>query len=120
MARVIVRATELNNKNMGQACVVNWGSFVNYKIGQTLVQIGAGSLLQIRASVVTNWSSYYKLGQILKIRAIITNWGMTPHNSLKRKILIMLSYTSGVNDSNILRKIITFMLCLSQLFYNSS
>ena len=48
----------------------------NYKIGQTLVQIGAGSLLQIRASVVTNWSSYYKLGQpLLQNKAAITNWG---------------------------------------------
>ena len=36
-----------------------------YKLGQTLLQIGAASLLQIRASVVTNWDSYYKLGQPL-------------------------------------------------------
>ena len=69
-----------------------------YKLGQTLLQIGAASLLQIGASVVTNWSSYYKsgqrllqnraaitnwvkiyykLGQVLKIRAIITNWSIT-------------------------------------------
>ena len=55
-------------------------------------------VLQIRASAVTNWGSYYKLGQpllqnkavntnwgkmyyklgqVLQIRAIITNWGMT-------------------------------------------
>ena len=47
-----------------------------YKLGQTLLQIGAASLLQIRASVVTNWgkiitnwSRYYKLGQLLQIRA---------------------------------------------------
>ena len=47
----------------------------NYKLGQTLLQIGAASLLQIRASVVTNWGKmYYKLGQVLQIRAIITNW----------------------------------------------
>ena len=66
-----------------------------YKLGQTLLQIGAASLLQIRASVVTNWGSYYELGQpllqnraaianlgkmyytleqVLQIRAIITNW----------------------------------------------
>ena len=50
-----------------------------YKLGQTLLQIGAASLLQIRASVVTNWGKmYYKLGQVLQIRAIITNWGITP------------------------------------------
>ena len=56
---------------LGQACVTNWGSFV---------------LLEIRANIVTNWDSfiftnwskyYYKLGQLSKIRAIITNWGIT-------------------------------------------
>ena len=47
-----------------------------YKLGQTLLQIGAASLLQIGASVVTNWDSYYKLGQpLLQNRAAITNWG---------------------------------------------
>ena len=71
-----------------------------YKLGQTLVQIAAASLSQIGASVVTNWGSYYKLGQfllqnmaaitnwskiynklgqVLQIRAIITNW---EHNSM--------------------------------------
>ena len=69
-----------------------------YKLGQTLLQIGAASLLQIRASVVTNWGSYYKLeqplsqnriaitnwskmygklGLVLQIRTIITNWDIT-------------------------------------------
>ena len=33
-----------------------------YKLGQTLLQIGAASLVQIGAIVVTNWGSYYKLG----------------------------------------------------------
>ena len=47
-----------------------------YKLGQTLLQIGAASLLQIGASVVTNWDCYYKLGQpLLQNRAGITNWG---------------------------------------------
>ena len=47
-----------------------------YKLGQTLLQIEAASLLKIRASVVTNWGSYYKLGQpLLQNRAGITNWG---------------------------------------------
>ena len=42
-----------------QACVTNWGSFV---------------LLQIRANVVTNGGSYYKLGQnVLQIDSVITN-----------------------------------------------
>ena len=83
---------------LGQACVTNWGSFFDYKLGQTLLQIGAASLLQIGANVVTNWGSYYKLGQpllqnnaaitnwdkicdklgqLLQIRAIVTNWDIT-------------------------------------------
>ena len=79
-----------------------------YKLGQTLLQIGAVSLLQIRASVVRNWGSYYKLrqpllqnraaitywgkiyyklGQVLEIRAIITNSGIQPLRQLtKHKI----------------------------------
>ena len=45
------------------------------KLGQMFLEIGAASLLQIRASVVTNWGSYYKLGQpLLQNRAAITNW----------------------------------------------
>ena len=45
-----------------------------YKLEQTFLQIGAASLLQIRASVITNWGSYYKLGQpFLQNRAAITN-----------------------------------------------
>ena len=41
-----------------------------------MLQIGAASLLQIRASTVTNWNSYYKLGQpLLQNTAAIANWG---------------------------------------------
>ena len=40
-----------------------------------MLQIGAASLSQIRASFVTNWGSFYKLGQpLLQNRAAITNW----------------------------------------------
>ena len=47
-----------------------------YKLGQTLLQIGAASLLQIRACALTNLGSYYKVGQpLLQNRAAITNWG---------------------------------------------
>ena len=47
-----------------------------YKLWQTLLQIGASSWIQIRASVVTNWGSYYKLGlPLLQNRAAITSWG---------------------------------------------
>ena len=46
-----------------------------YKLGQALLQVGAASFLQIGASAVTNWGSYYKLGQLLlQNRATITNW----------------------------------------------
>ena len=46
----------------------------HYKLGQTLLEIGAASLLQIGAIIVTNWGSYYKLGQSLfENRAVITN-----------------------------------------------
>ena len=59
---------------LGQACVTNWSSFVLLQIRATLLQIGAASLLQIRASVITNWGSYYKLGQnTLQTGAGITN-----------------------------------------------
>ena len=45
-----------------------------YKSGQTLLQIGAASL--VRANFVTNWGSYYKSGQpLLQDRAVIANWG---------------------------------------------
>ena len=51
-----------------------------YKLGQMLLQIGAASLLQTRASVITNWDSYYKLGQLLlQNRAAVTNWGKMYH-----------------------------------------
>ena len=41
-----------------------------------LLKIGIASLLQTRASVVTNWGSFYKLGQpLLQNRAAATNWG---------------------------------------------
>ena len=39
---------------MGQACVRNWGSFLYYKVEQTLLQIGAALLLQTEESVVIN------------------------------------------------------------------
>ena len=78
---------------MGQACITNWGSFVLLQIRANFLKIKAASLLQIGASVETNWGSCYKLrqpslqnrpaitncgkiynklGQILQIRAIIT------------------------------------------------
>ena len=62
----------------------NWGKLVlkigaalfYYKLEQTLLQIGAASLLQIGVSVVTNWGNYYKLGQpLLQNKTGITKLG---------------------------------------------
>ena len=62
--------------------IANWGKCY-YKLVQ-LDYHKSGQLLQIRATVITNWGSYYKLGQtliqlgqLLQIGAIITNWGIT-------------------------------------------
>ena len=53
--KIIVRATELSNKNI---YVLQIGAaLLYYKLRQTLLQIGAASLLQFGASVVTNWGS---------------------------------------------------------------
>ena len=54
---------------LGQARVTNWGSFV-------LLQIRANVVTNWGRLIVTNWGSYYKLGQpLLQNRADITNWG---------------------------------------------
>ena len=61
ITKVMVKAAELNNKNL---YVLQIGTTLfYYKLGQTLLQIGAASLIQIWVGVVTNWGSYYKLGQ---------------------------------------------------------
>ena len=52
-----------------------------YKLGQILLQIGTASILPIGASFVTNWGSYYKLGQPLsQNKVIITNRGIKINN----------------------------------------
>ena len=44
-----------------------------YKLGPTLLQIVAGSLLQIGAGLVTNWRNYYKIEHpLLQNKAAIT------------------------------------------------
>ena len=73
---------ELNNKNayllqtrISFCCESGQLSFSKKKLGQTLLQIGTASLLQIGAYAVTNWGNYYKLGQpLLQNRTAITNW----------------------------------------------
>ena len=61
---------------LGQSCVTNWGSFVITNWGKCCYKFG--QLLQIRATVIAKLGSNYKLGQnLLQIRAIITNWGIT-------------------------------------------
>ena len=53
---------------LGQVCVTNLQVLFYYNQGQALLQIGA--------SVVTNWGCYYKLWQpLLQNKATITNWG---------------------------------------------
>ena len=61
---------------LGQDSVTNWGNFVllqiranwdsYYKLGQPL--------LQNRTAISNCGKMYYKLGQVLQISAIITNW----------------------------------------------
>ena len=78
---------------LGQDCVTNWGDFFYYKLGETLLQIGSfiitnwgnccyklGSYYKLgqpflyNRAAITSWSKIYsKLGQVLQIRAIITN-----------------------------------------------
>ena len=63
-------------------------ALVYYKLGQTLLQIGAASLLQIRASAVTKCGSYYKLGQpLLQNKVAITNWDKI-YNKLEQVLQI--------------------------------
>ena len=62
----MVRATELNKENIYVFLI---GAILCYKLGSF-------ALLQIRANVVTNWGSYYKLGlSLLQNRAAITKSG---------------------------------------------
>ena len=72
---------------LGQACVTNWDNFVLLQIRANIKNWGSfiitdwgqcyyklGQLLQIRATVVTKQGSYYKLGQnVLQIGTCITN-----------------------------------------------
>ena len=67
----IGRKTELNNRDILQLQI---GPSLCYKLGQLslLLQIGAAFF------VITNWGSYYKLGQLLlQNRAAIANRGRT-------------------------------------------
>ena len=81
ITKVVARTTELNNQNMyvlqiranvvtiwDSFVITNWGSY--YKLGQ--------SLSQKRSGFITIWGKIYcKLGQVLQIRAVIINWGIT-------------------------------------------
>ena len=80
---------------MGQACVTNWGSFI-------LLQMRANVVTNLGSFIITNWGSYYKLGQpllqknpaitcrgnmyyklgqLLQIRGIICNLG---HSNIRK------------------------------------
>ena len=113
-----------------------------YKLGQTLPQVGAASLLQIRASVVTNWRSYYKSRQpllqnraairkwgqnLLPVRTIITNWVITGLiNFLKSTLQSSISikyinnYSKCVNVSKLLRSSYSYHYFLCKCFAEMS
>ena len=56
---------------MGQGFITNWDSFV-------FLQIGASVITNWGSLVITKWGKrYYKLGQLLQIGGIITNWNIT-------------------------------------------
>ena len=69
-----------------------------------MLQIGEASVLQIGASFIIIWGSYYKLGQpLLQNRAAITNWDKTYH-----KLGLVLQITAiirnwGITGVNIVR-----------------
>ena len=67
-----------------------------------MLQIGAALQLRIRASVVINWGSYYKLGQsLLQNRAATTNWGKMYYKLgqvLQIRAIITNWDTTGSND----------------------
>ena len=97
ITNVIARAAELNSKNIyvlqiwASLCyklrqlfllqirenvVINWDSFIITNWGKCCYKL-VQPLFQNRAAI-TNWGKiYYKLGQVLQLRAIITNWGIT-------------------------------------------
>ena len=101
-----------------------------YKLGKTLLQIGPASLLQIGASAVTNWGNYYKLGQpllqnraaiitkwdkiyyklgyVLQIRTIITNWGIK--NTFEQQQFFQISHSISKQYLSFLKKIVLRIL----------
>ena len=61
-------------------------------------------MLQILASVITNWGGYYKLGQtLLQTRAAITNWGRIYYN-LGQLLQIRAIVTNSNIASNFCKK----------------
>ena len=88
---------------MGQGFITNWGSFVLLQIGASVITnwgnlvttkwgrryYKLGQLLQIRATVITNWGKLnYKLGQLLQTGSIITNWGITNAKEKYEKLTV--------------------------------
>ena len=83
---------------LGKTCVTNWGSFILLQIranfatnwGSFAITICGsccskldsycklGQPLSQNMAAITNWGkTYYKLGQVLQIRAVITNCGIS-------------------------------------------
>ena len=64
--------------NWGSFIITNRGSFIITNCGKCCYKFGqlGQPLLQNRVAIA-NWGKmYYKLGQVLQIRAIITNWSI--------------------------------------------
>ena len=75
--------------NCGNLVLQIGAALFYYRLGQTLLQIGAASLLQIGASDVANCDSYYKLGQFAFYNsAAITNWDIAVYRVLFKYIIL--------------------------------
>ena len=60
---------------MGRGFITNWGIFVLLQIGASVVTNWGSLILQNGADAITNLGSYYKLGQpLLPIGVAIANW----------------------------------------------
>ena len=75
---------------LGQLCfITNWGKCY-YKLGQLSYYKMGQTLLQIGAAITNQGNRYYKLGQtLLQIRAAITNWGITTNTEIFTFIAVL-------------------------------
>ena len=91
-----------------QACVRSWGGFVLLQIRANIVTnwgkgcYKLGQVLQISATVIRKYGSYYKLEQdLLRIGAGITNWDnyyKLAHNNKKILSVYFLNATLDIHN----------------------